>query len=66
MVCFDFAFDNIVRRGGTLVEAKRGPAPGSQGSRPDGWDGPLSASRVCVLLSASRGERPGRADKFET
>ena len=26
------------------VEAKRGPAPGS---RPDGWDGPLSASRVC-------------------
>ena len=33
------------------VEAKRGPAPGSRGSRPDGWDGPLSASRVCVLLS---------------
>ena len=32
------------------VEAKRGSAPGSQGSRPDGWDGPLSASRVCVLL----------------
>ena len=41
------------------VEAKRGPAPGSRGSWPDGWDGPLSAARVCVLLrdgllSASR------------